>query len=121
MITQRTIEQKLNAALAPAHLQVINESHMHSVPPGSESHFKVIVVSERFEGQPLVGRHKTVNALLSDELQGGVHALSMQTMTPAEWVRRGGQVLVSPACRGGTKAQDPTTPTPAPAGPDSEP
>ena len=103
MIVQRKIEQKLLAALAPAHLQVSNESHMHSVPPGSESHFKVVVVSDRFEGQALVGRHKTVNALLRDELQGGVHALSMQTLTPAEWARRGGAVLASPACRGGGK------------------
>ncbi len=103
MIVQRNIEAKLRAALDPAHLQVINESHMHSVPPGSESHFKVIVVSERFEGQGLVGRHRTVNVLLGDELQNGVHALSMQTHTPGEWARRGGQVLASPACRGGGK------------------
>jgi len=114
MITQRTIEEKLNAALAPAHLQVINESYMHSVPPGSESHFKVIVVCERFQGLPLVGRHKTVNALLDDELKGGVHALSMQTLTPAEWAQRGGQVMASPACHGGGKR-------PAPGGQDSEP
>ena len=104
MIVQRSIETKLQGALAPAHLEVINESHMHSVPPGSESHFKVIVVSERFEGEALVARHKTVNALLRDELQGGVHALSMQTLTPAEWARRGGAVPPSPACRGGSKA-----------------
>ncbi len=105
MIVQRNIETKLRAALDPAHLQVINESHMHNVPPGSESHFKVIVVSEHFAGQGLVGRHKTVNALLGDELQNGVHALSMQTLTPEEWARRGGEILPSPACRGGGKAK----------------
>ena len=107
MIVQRRIESKLQGALEPAHLEVINESHMHSVPPGSESHFKVILVSERFEGEALVARHKRVNALLRDELEGGVHALSMQTLTPAEWARRGGAVLESPACRGGSKADAP--------------
>ena len=104
MVVQQRIEQRLQDALAPAHLEVINESHMHSVPPGSESHFKLVVVSERFEGEALVARHKTVNALLRDELEGAVHALSMQTLTPAEWTRRGGAVLASPACRGGSKA-----------------
>ena len=104
MIVQRGIETKLQNALEPAHMEVINESHMHSVPPGSESHFKVILVSDRFEGETLVARHKRVNALLRDELQGGVHALSMQTLTPAEWARRGGAVPDSPACLGGSKA-----------------
>jgi BolA protein len=44
MIIQQAITEKLQTALVPAHLDVINESHMHNVPPGSESHFKVIVV-----------------------------------------------------------------------------
>lgn len=107
MVVQRSIETKLQDALQPAHLEVMNESHMHSVPPGSESHFKVVVVSDRFEGQPLVARHKMINALLHHELQSGVHALSMQTLTPAEWARRGGRVPESPACRGGSKADAP--------------
>jgi BolA protein len=77
---------------------------MHSVPPGSESHFKVIVVTGHFEGQSLVKRHMSVNGLLGEELQNGLHALSMQTLTPKEWAARGGQVLESPACRGGGKS-----------------
>ena len=105
MIVQRRIETKLDEALRPAQLQVLNESHMHSVPPGSESHFKVIVVSDVFLDMPLVQRHQTVNGLLMDELQGGVHALSMQTLTPEEWDDRGGEVPDSPACRGGGKAE----------------
>ena len=104
MTVQQSIEQKLRSSLEPAHLQVINESHMHSVPPGSESHFKVIIVSDRFEGQSLVQRHQAVNRILEQELLGGVHALAMQTMTAPEWERRGGQVLASPACHGGGKA-----------------
>lgn len=104
MTVQQTIERKLTDTLAPSWLEVINESHMHSVPPGSESHFKVIVVSGAFEGERLVRRHQRVNEILAEELAGGVHALSMQTLTAEEWERRGGKTLASPACLGGSKA-----------------
>jgi len=100
---QRTIEDKLRAALAPQHLEVANESHRHSVPPGSETHFRVVVVSERFEGMPLIRRHQTVNDIVRAELSGGVHALSMHTLTPAEWQARDGRTPASPDCRGGSK------------------
>jgi BolA protein len=105
MSVQRSIETKIAAALAPSHLEVVNESHMHNVPPGSESHFRVVVVSDRFEGLPLVRRHQTVNQILQQELNDGLHALSMQTLTGAEWSKRGGQTRASPACRGGSKAE----------------
>lgn len=104
MSVQETITRKLQDAFRPAHLDVLNESHMHSVPPGSESHFKVVVVSDAFEGRRLVQRHQAVNATLRDELAGGVHALSMETLTPDEWQDRGGAVRASPACHGGSKA-----------------
>jgi BolA protein len=42
MLVQRQIETKLTTGIAVAHLEVINESHMHSVPPNSETHFKVV-------------------------------------------------------------------------------
>ncbi len=105
MTVQQSIETKIAAALAPSHLEVVNESHMHSVPPGSESHFRVVVVSDRFVGLPLVRRHQTVNRILEGEFADGLHALSMQTLTGAEWHDRGGQTRVSPACRGGGKAE----------------
>ena len=101
---QQDIEAKVRASLAPTHLEVINESHMHSVPPGSESHFRLVVVSERFEGQALVRRHRTVNGVLAAELDAGLHALSLQTLTPSEWARRGGHTASSPPCLGGSKA-----------------
>ena len=50
MTIQETIEQKIATSLAPVHLEVINESHMHNVPPGSESHFKVVIVTDTFDG-----------------------------------------------------------------------
>ena len=105
MSLQRRIEEKITAALAPSHLEVINESHMHSVPPGSESHFKLVIVSESFSGAPRLGRQRSVNGLLAEELAGGVHALSMETLTAEEWQRRGGQTAPSPLCLGGGKAE----------------
>lgn len=53
MALQAVIEQKLQAELEPVHLDVINESGMHNAPPGAESHFKVVVVSQKFEGEEL--------------------------------------------------------------------
>ena len=44
MTIEAVIEQKLLSAFSPMHLDVINESHQHNVAPGSESHFKVIIV-----------------------------------------------------------------------------
>ena len=104
MSVQSTIEQKIQDALKPEFLEVINESHMHNVPPGSESHFKVIIVSPDFAPLGPVQRHQAVNGILADELAGPVHALSMETHTAPEWEQRGGQRLQSPQCHGGSKA-----------------
>lgn len=104
MSVQTEIERKIRDALTPEFLDVINESHMHNVPPGSESHFKVIVVSPAFDNLGRVQRHQRVNSILADELAGPVHALSMQTHTAPEWEARGGQRLDSPECHGGSKA-----------------
>jgi len=101
--TQQTIQEKLQAAFSPIHLEVINESHMHSVPKGSESHFKVVVVSDAFEGEKLISRHRRVNAVLKEELQGGIHALALHTLTPQDWFNKGGTVDASPPCLGGSK------------------
>ncbi len=103
MTVQQAIESKIGASLAPAHLEVVNESHMHSVPPGSESHFRLVIVSDCFEGLALVQRHRRVNGILEQELRDGLHALSMQTLTASEWAQRAGRTLASPPCRGGGK------------------
>ena len=104
VIAQRRIEEKLTGALAPTHLVVENESHMHSVKPGSETHFKVLVVSKEFEGVGRVDRQRKVNAALRDELASGVHALTMRTLTPSEWDVGGAAGFESPKCHGGSKA-----------------
>lgn len=104
MSVQVEIERKIRDALEPEYLDVINESHMHNVPPGSESHFKVIVVSPAFGSLGRVQRHQRINAILADELAGPVHALSMETHTGPEWRARGGRRMESPPCRGGGEA-----------------
>jgi BolA protein len=104
MSMQATIEQKLASEFNTDYLQVDNESHMHNVAPGSESHFKVTIVSESFVDQLLIKRHRMVNSALRQELQQ-IHALALHTLTPKEWQERGGQVAASPKCRGGGKNQ----------------
>ena len=105
MKVQDTIERKLDAGIPGLlHLQVVNESGRHNVPPGSESHFKVVLVSEGFEGMGLLARHRRVNEILADELKGGVHALSIHAYTGAEWRARTGNAPMSPPCLGGGKA-----------------
>ncbi len=70
MSVQSTIESKLSSQLKPVHCEVINESHMHSVSPNSETHFKVVVVSSAFEGKRSVARHQSIYKVLVDELAG---------------------------------------------------
>lgn len=103
MTMQETITARLQEGFAPLHLEVVNESHMHNVPPGSESHFKVTLVSDRFEGQMLIKRHRAVNQALGD-IMDSIHALALHTMTPEEWFAKGGQAPESPPCLGGGKA-----------------
>jgi BolA protein len=104
MSMQTTIEQKLAGEIAVDYLQVENESHMHNVAPGAESHFKVTIVSDVFDAQMLIKRHRMVNRILQQELQQ-IHALALHTLTPQEWETRGGLVANSPSCRGGGKNQ----------------
>ncbi|WP_076413050.1 BolA family transcriptional regulator [Shewanella sp. UCD-KL12] len=99
MSVEQLITEKLTAALSPSHLEVINESHNHHVPPNSETHFKVIITSASFEGKRLIGRHRAVNEALSDEFANGLHALSMHTFTPEEWAEES-NVPDSPKCKG---------------------
>lgn len=103
MTVQAIIEQKLTNDFNPLHLEVINESSNHNVPEGSESHFKVIVVSPVFSGKNLLGRHRLINATLADELNGIIHALAIHTYTEEEWKETSGGAPMSPPCLGGGK------------------
>ncbi|XP_066939669.1 bolA-like protein DDB_G0274169 isoform X2 [Macrobrachium rosenbergii] len=96
-----SIKNKIESALKPSYLEIINESYMHNVPPQSETHFKVVVVSEAFSNVPLIKRHRLVNEVLSEELSSQVHALSIVAKTPTQWEEGTKEIEKSPACRGG--------------------
>ena len=101
MSTAVLIESKVRGAFAVQHMDLANESHMHSVPANSETHFRLVLVSDSFDGMPRVRRHQAVYAVLDTEMQQGVHALALHTFTPAEWAARGENTHASPSCRGG--------------------
>ena len=95
-----SLEQQLIVRLqqlSPSHLEVVNESSGHGgYFPGKESHFKVIVVRESFEGLRLVQRHQKIYAVAGDLLSPGkIHALAIHAFLPEEWQ---GQDTSSPNC-----------------------
>jgi BolA protein len=97
MSIAETIQSKV-AELNPQHIELLNESHMHA-GPATDSHFKLVLVSEAFDGLRAVARHQKVYALLKDELAGPVHALALHLYTPEEW--SSANVPASPNCQGG--------------------
>lgn len=103
MSVQTEIETKLANNINAMHLEVVNESSNHNVPPGSESHFKVTLVSSDFADKKLLARHRMVNEILAAELAGKIHALALHTYTPEEWTRQHGNAPMSPPCLGGGK------------------
>ena len=117
MKIQQALESKLKAALSPLVLKVINESSGHNRPesggggPGAttgwggsgaptvaESHFRVLIVSDRFQGLSPLKRHQTVHKIVKQELQI-IHAFSQSAFTAAEWTARGGEIPASPPCQ----------------------
>jgi BolA protein len=88
MATRDLITQKLTEAFAPARLDVVDESHQHvghaGHRPGGETHYRIYIVSEAFQGKSRLERHRMINETLSGELQGGVHALAIHASTPGE-------------------------------------
>src|SRR6476620_2778903 len=86
------ITAKLEAALAPSSLDVIDESAQHAghilhpggVEPRGETHFRIKVVSGAFAGKSRLERHRIINALVEAELKGGLHALAIEARAPGE-------------------------------------
>ncbi|MFO0555916.1 MAG: BolA family protein [Polyangiaceae bacterium] len=102
MSRKESIQTSLERELHPVHLEVINESHMHSVPKGAETHFKVVVASDVFAGLSRVERHRRVHAVLRDELARGLHALTISSFSVEEWASSP-TVASSPECLGGSR------------------
>ena len=82
------IEQKLSETYTPQYLQVIDESHLHEghagAQPGGETHFRVHMVANMFDGMSRIDRQRHVLACLADELKGPVHALALKLKSPQE-------------------------------------
>jgi BolA family transcriptional regulator, general stress-responsive regulator len=89
------IKAKIQAALAPSFIEIIDESHKHATHAHAvrrqgvagdtgETHFRVKVVSEAFKGKSRVDRHRTINQLLETEFEGGMHALAIEAKAPGE-------------------------------------
>lgn len=100
-----SIQEKLSTEFQPTYLDVINESHMHNVPANSETHFKVVVVSQKFDTvKSPIQRHRLIHSVLENELAGPVHALSIVAKNPTQWEKMladGKTIESSPNCRGG--------------------
>jgi BolA protein len=88
MRTKDIIINKLREAFAPESLDVTDESHLHEGHaghrPGGETHFRVYIVSPAFKGKSRMERHRMINATLSGELAGAVHALAIKAQAPGE-------------------------------------
>jgi BolA protein len=88
MLTRDIITEKLTKAFAPESLRVEDESSQHAGHaghrPGGETHYRVYIVAEAFRGKSRVDRHRMINATLSGELAGGVHALAIHAAAPDE-------------------------------------
>ncbi|PWU16204.1 MAG: BolA family transcriptional regulator [Bdellovibrio sp.] len=80
-----SIRQKVQKRFLPEWFELENESSGHRVPPGSETHFRLVVVSPAFQGFSRVDRQRQVYSLLSEEREQGLHALALWTYTPEEW------------------------------------
>lgn len=102
MSVQGEIQKKLSDELNTSFLDVINESTNHNVPAGSESHFKVVLVSADFDGKSLLARHRLINKILADELKNKIHALAIHAYTEKEWQEKNAQAPKSPPCLGGS-------------------
>lgn len=103
MSIQEAVESRIAANIDCQHLDVVNESNKHNVPAGSESHFRVVLVSSEFEDEKLIDRHRRINKLLADLLATEIHALALHVYTEEEWRSKHGDAPMSPPCRGGSQ------------------
>lgn len=81
------IKMRLEQALAPAQLEITDDSHLHRGHAGAASgggHFSVVIVSDKFTGLSPVQRHRLVYAAVGDMMPAAIHALSIRALTPGE-------------------------------------
>ena len=93
---EKKIANKIKKEFNPSYYKVVNESHNHSTS-STESHFNVVIVSEKFSHLSLLKRHRAVNYLLREELKK-IHALAIHTYTKKEWHKKSDNAYESPKC-----------------------
>jgi BolA family transcriptional regulator, general stress-responsive regulator len=84
----RWLEATLRDSLQPEHLEIEDESDLHSGhlgAVGGGAHFRVIIVSSRFQGHGRIARQRMVYAALGNAMGTDIHALALRTLTPQEW------------------------------------
>ncbi len=82
-----TIEGCLEAAFAPSHLQVKDQSHLHAGHAGArdgQGHFEVTIIAEAFDGKSRLERHRLIYGALGTLMQTDIHALKINAFSPAE-------------------------------------
>lgn len=87
MDTRSRIEQKLRDVLDPVELDVIDQSAAHAGHAGASGggHFRVLVVSDAFEGMTAVQRQRRIYEILAEEMKSAIHALSMSCLSRSEY------------------------------------
>ena len=84
MITQKEIQKRIQETLTGAEVQVNDLT-------GTSDHYQVMVVSPQFEGKSMIDQHRMVKAIFDKDIASGeLHALSLKTYTPQQWVKKGG-------------------------------
>ena len=94
MTTAEKIATRLEKALSPAHLEIVDESGQHVGHAGAAaggSHFACVIVAEAFRGRSTLERHRAVYAALGELMQREVHALALRTLDPTEWSEKSGR------------------------------
>lgn len=88
MRTLDVITRKLTKTFAPESLRVEDESDQHKGHAGhrqeGETHYRVYIVADAFQGKSRIDRHRLINSALAEELAGGVHALAIHAKAPGE-------------------------------------
>ncbi|CAN5706631.1 BolA/IbaG family iron-sulfur metabolism protein [soil metagenome] len=97
------LESKIKLSFDPSHFELENESRKHSVPKNSETHFRAVLVSEKFVGVSRIQRQRLVLEAVALEMKEGVHAFTMRCLTPEEWAAGKAKDFASPDCHGGSK------------------
>jgi BolA protein len=85
------LRERLERALAPSHLEIVDESARHHGHAGSrpegETHFNVVIVSSAFIGCSRIARQRLIHDAAADLLKERIHALSIRALTPEEAAR----------------------------------